>query len=139
MQLPGLSILEVYNVSMNIKTHAVNFDLTEAISEYVDKKVSTLGKFIPNSESLLCEVEIGRTTKHHNSGDIFKAEINILIPGGSQVYAKAEEPELYAAIDIVRDEAERVIVSQKSKKDTLYRRGSAQIKNLLKRVNGWGK
>ncbi len=123
---------------MNIKTRAVNFDLTDAISEYVDKKVSTLGKFIPNSENLLCEVEIGRTTKHHNSGDIFKAEINILVPGGSQVYAKAEESELYTAIDIVRDEAERVIVSQKNKKDTLFRRGASQVKNLLKRVS-WRK
>ena len=120
---------------MNIKTRAVNFDLTDAIREYVEKKVSSLGKFIPNSENLLCEVEIGRTTKHHNSGDIFKAEINILLPGGAQVYAVTEEPELYTAIDIVRDEAERVIVSQKNKKDTLFRRGSAQIKNLLKRID----
>ena len=83
----------------------------------------------------MCEVEIGRTTKHHNSGDIFKAEINILLPGGAQVYAVTEEPELYTAIDIVRDEAERVIVSQKNKKGTLFRRGSAQIKNLLKRID----
>lgn len=124
---------------MNIKTRAVNFELTDAIDEYVNKKVSSLGKFISNSDSLLCEVEIGRTTKHHNSGDIFKAEINILVPGGNQVYAVAEESELYTAIDIVRDEAERVIVSQKNKKDTLYRRGSAQIKNLLKRVSDWRK
>jgi putative sigma-54 modulation protein len=119
---------------MNIKTHAVNFDLTDAISEYVEKKVSSLGKFIPNSENLLCEVEIGKTN-HHNSGDIFKAEINILIPGGGQVYAKSEQAELYAAIDIVRDEAERVIVSQKNKKDTLYRRGASHVKNLLKRIS----
>lgn len=129
----------MYNIYMNIKTRAVNFDLTDNISEYVDKKVSSLGKFITNSEELLCEVEIGRTTRHHNSGDIFKAEINILIPGSKQVYAKAEESELYTAIDIVRDEAERVIVSQKNKKDTLFRRGSTRIKNLLKRVNYWKK
>jgi len=123
---------------MNIKTRAVNFDLTDAISGYVDKKISSLGKFIPDSSDLLCEVEIGRTTRHHNSGDIFKAEINIMVPSGKQVYAVAEEPELYTAIDIVRDEAERVIVSQKNKKDTLFRRGASQIKNLLKRVS-WKK
>lgn len=124
---------------MNIKTRAVNFDLTDPISEYVDKKVSSLGKFIPNSENILCEVEIGRTTKHHNSGDIFKAEINIMVPGGSQVYAVAEESELYTAIDIVRDEAERAIVSQKNKKDTLFRRGASKVKQLLKKIDVFNK
>ncbi len=124
---------------MNIKTRAINFDLTDAISEYVEKKVSSLGKFIPNSENVLCEVEIGRTTKHHNSGDIFKAEINIMVPGGSQVYAVAEESELYTAIDIVRDEAERAIVSQKNKKDTLFRRGASKVKQLLKKIDVFNK
>ncbi|KND51114.1 MAG: hypothetical protein AB198_01695 [Parcubacteria bacterium C7867-003] len=120
---------------MNIKIRSINFDLTEAIEEYVNKKASSLEKFLQNKEGALCEVEIGRTTKHHNSGDIFKAEINIMIPGGKQVYAMAEEAELYTAIDIVRDEAERVIVSQKNKRDTLFRRGSARVKNLLKRID----
>mgnify|MGYP005613128989 FL=1 len=92
-----------------------------------------------NSENILCEVEIGRTTKHHNSGDIFKAEINIMVPGGSQVYAVAEESELYTAIDIVRDEAERAIVSQKNKKDTLFRRGASKVKQLLKKIDVFNK
>ncbi|TSC70934.1 MAG: hypothetical protein CEO12_59 [Parcubacteria group bacterium Gr01-1014_46] len=124
---------------MNIKIRSINFDLTDAIEEYVNKKASSLEKFLQNKEGALCEVEIGRTTKHHNSGDIFKAEINIMVPGSGQVYAVAEEPELYTAIDIVRDEAERVIVSQKSKRDTLFRRGASQIKNLIKRINGGSK
>ncbi|MBP7846441.1 MAG: HPF/RaiA family ribosome-associated protein, partial [Candidatus Pacebacteria bacterium] len=84
---------------------------------------------------VICEVEIGRTTKHHNSGDIFKAEINLTQPGSKQVYAMAEEVDLYTAIDVVRDEAERVIVSKKTKDSTLFRRGAAQVKNLLKRIN----
>lgn len=120
---------------MNIKIRSINFDLTPAIEEYVNKKASSLEKFLQNKEGALCEVEIGRTTKHHNTGDIFRAEVNIMIPGGKQVYAMAEEAELYTAIDIVRDEAERVIVSQKNKRDTLFRRGSARIKSLLKRVD----
>lgn len=120
---------------MNIKIRSINFDLTPAIEEYVNKKVSSLAKFLSSVEEILCEVEIGRTTKHHNSGDIFKAEINIMVPGGKQVYATSEEPDLYTAIDIVRDEAEREIVSLKNKKDTLFRRGAIRIKNLLKRID----
>lgn len=120
---------------MNIKIRSVGFDLTPAIDEYVTKKISSLEKFLDANTDLLCEVEIGKTTNHHKSGDIFKAEINIIRPGNKQVYAVAEEAELYTAIDIVRDEAERVIVSQKNKSSTLFRRGSAKIKNLIRGFN----
>jgi putative sigma-54 modulation protein len=120
---------------MNIKIRATNFDITPAIDEYVTRKVSSLEKFLPEVDNILCEVEIGRTTMHHKSGDIFKAEINIVEPGNKQIFAVAEEVDLYTAIDVVRDEAEREIVSQKNKQNTLFRRGSMKIKNLLKRIN----
>lgn len=120
---------------MNTKIRSINFEITPAIDEYITKKISSLEKFLEVSEGSLCEVEIGRTTKHHNSGDIFRAEINLTQPGTKQVYAVAEEVDLYTAIDVVRDEAERSIISRKTKSDTLFRRGATQVKNLLKRVN----
>lgn len=120
---------------MNIKIRATNFEITPAIDEYVSKKISSLEKFIPMVDNVLCEVEIGRTTRHHKSGDIFKAEVNIVVPGNKQIFATAEEADLYTAIDVVRDEAEREIVSQKNKRTTLFRRGSMRIKDLLKRIN----
>ncbi len=120
---------------MNIKIRSKNFDITPAIDDYVNKKITTLQKFIDAKEGILCEIEIGRTTTHHKSGDIFRAEVNITSPGNKQIYAVAEETDLYTAIDVVRDELEREIVSQKNKRNTLFRRGSARIKNLLKRID----
>ena len=120
---------------MNTKIRSINFDITPAIDEYVSKKVSSLEKFLEVSEGTICEVEIGRTTKHHNSGDIFKVEINLTQPGSKQVYVVAEEADLYTAVDVVRDEAERAIVSRKTKSSTLFRRGAAQVKDLIKRIN----
>lgn len=124
---------------MNIKIRSKNFEVTPAIDDYINRKISTLEKFFGDGNNLLCEVEIGKTTEHHKSGDIFRAEINIVKPGNKQVFAVAEESDLYAAIDIVRDEAEREIVSQKNKKDTLLRRGASKFKNLFKRLNGFRK
>jgi putative sigma-54 modulation protein len=120
---------------MNIKIRSVNFDITPAINDYVMKKISLLEKFLPQGDGVICEVEIGRTTRHHKSGDIFRAEVNIKEPGGKQVFAVAEEADLYSAIDIVRDDAERVIISQKSKRETLIKRGGAKVKELLKRID----
>lgn len=120
---------------MNIKIRSRGFDITPTINDYVIKKISTLEKFLGVKENILCEVEIGRTTKHHNSGDIFRAEINIVEPGNKQIYVVAEEIDLYTAIDVVRDEAERAIVSRKTKRFKLFRRGGAKIKELLKRID----
>ncbi len=120
---------------MNIKIRSRNFDLTPAIHDYVTKKISTLEKFLGAKDNILCEVEIGRTTRHHNSGDIFRAEVNIIEPGNKQIYAVAEEADLYMAIDVVRDEAERAIVSRKTKRFKLIRRAGARIKELLKRLD----
>ncbi len=120
---------------MKIKIRSKNFEITPAIFEYVNKKVSSLAKFLHLKDEALSEVEIGRTTTHHKSGDIFRAEINITEPGAKQIYAQAEEGDLYTAIDVVRDEAERNIVSKKNKYRTLFRKGATSVKNLLKRID----
>ena len=119
---------------MNIKIRSKNFDITPAIDDYIHKKISSLEKFLTVKEGTLCEVEIGKTTMHHKSGDIFRAEVNIIEPGKTQVFAVAEEADLYAAIDVVRDEAEREIVSRKNKRTTLLRRGGAAVKGIIKRM-----
>lgn len=118
---------------MNIKIRSTNFELTPAIEDYVHKKLSPLARFFSNET--ICEVEIGKSTNAHKTGDIFKAEINIVGGGLDQVYVVAEEVDLYTAIDIVRDEAERSVVNKKKKKDTMLRKGGAMVKNLLKRLD----
>ncbi len=120
---------------MNIKIRSKNFDITPAIDQYVTSKISSLSKFLNPKSEALCEVEIGRTTKHHKSADIFRAEVNIIQPGNKQVYVVAEEADLYTAIDIVRDEAERAIVSRKNKYRTLFKKGAVRVKEILKRIN----
>ena len=120
---------------MNINVRSIHFDITPAINDYISKKISSLEKFLYSDKKILCDVEIGKTTGHHKSGEIFRAEIHIRQPGIKDIYAVAEESDLYAAIDVVRDEAEREIVSSKKKRNTLFRRGAMKIKELLKKVN----
>ena len=118
----------------NIKTHSSDFEMTSTIEEYVYKKISTLEKFLgKNHENILCEVELGKSSNHHKSGEIFRVEINIVSPGKHQYYAVAEKIDLYAAIDVVRDEIEREIIAQKEKRVTLFRRGAARFKAFFKK------
>ena len=120
---------------MNIKIHSKSFEITQAIEEYALKKISSLEKFLESRDGAICEVELGKTTEHHKSGDIYKAEVNIIEPGNKQVYVVAEEVDIYTAIDKVRDEAERAIVSRKNKRNTLLKRGGAVIKSFLKKLD----
>src|SRR3989344_5154226 len=67
---------------MRLNTKATNITLTPDIQEYLEKRVEAIGKIIDlNNSTLLIETELARTTEHHQSGDIFMAEINLTYEG----------------------------------------------------------
>jgi len=117
---------------MDIKIKATNFNLTPSIRSYLQEKLDSLDKFLPNDESIFADVELAQTTKHHHKGDIFKAVVNLKV-SGRLIRAVAEEWDLHAAIDIVKDELHREITTNKEKNISLYRRGSRLLKKLLRR------
>ena len=116
---------------MEIKIKTTNFSLTPSIGNYLQEKLNTLDKFLPNDESIFADVELAKTTKHHQKGDIFKAEVNLKV-SGRLIRAVAETWDLHAAIDIVKDDLQREITMNKEKKISLYRKGARFLKNLLK-------
>lgn len=115
---------------INIKTKDI--ELTRAIEDYIDKKIQTLKRFIPDYESGIAKasVEVGRTTRHHQAGDIFRAEINLSV-GGKLFRVESARDDLYTAIDEVRDDLEREIKRFKEKKDTVYIRGARSFKKMF--------
>ncbi len=114
----------------NIK--GTEMELTDAIRSYAEKRVDALNKFVDvDDTSVSANMEVGKTTKHHHTGDIFKAELNVSI-GGKQFRAVAEKEDLYAAIDEVKDEMARILSAHKGKQATLLRKGSVMLKNIFK-------
>ena len=107
-------------------------ELTDAIRAYVEEKINHLDKFLdPTDESIEAQVEVGKTTEHHQKGQVFRAEINLHLRGKYLRVEQAAE-DLYAAIDLARDEMAREIKGAKEKNETLFRRGARKIKNLLR-------
>ena len=127
---------------MNINVKATNMTVTPDIADYLQKKMNMLDRLIdPTDTSVSCEVEVGKTTRHHKSGDIFRAEIN-LRKDGKMFRAVAEEETILAAIDEVKDEMHRVLGNDKNKQQTMLRRSGAAVKNMLRGVGegigtGW--
>ena len=120
---------------MNTQIKASNMELTEAIKEYVEKRLGTLDKFIRGQEgNSHMDVEVGKTTNHHKNGDVYKAEIS-LDANGKHFYAVSEKEDLYSAVDDVKSEIERQLIETKDRNDTLFRRGARSVKKMLKGIS----
>src|SRR3989344_5992839 len=117
---------------MKINIKATGIELTQAISDYVHKKVSSIEKYI-NKEHVdtVAQVEVGKSTHHHKAGNIFRAEVRI-IGGGLDLYAVSEKEDLYAAIDLVKDEIVQSLLQSKGKRETLARKGALMMKSVMK-------
>lgn len=123
---------------MNIHIKTTNLTLTPDIKDYLDKKMESFDKLIDSSDtSVSCRVELGRTSNHHKSGDIFRTEINFQ-KDGRQFRAVSEQDTLMSAIDESRDELLEELKSYKSRRITLVRRGGAAIKQMIKGIGNFG-
>ncbi len=119
---------------MRITTKATNTSLTPAISEYVQKKIGNVEKLIDGNlrEAARADVEIELTTHHHKAGDaLFRAEVSL---HAGDLHLRAEEfhSDLYAALDLVKDELTQAIISKKDKRLSLLRRGGQKVKDMIK-------
>jgi len=118
---------------MKINIKATNIELTLAISAYAEKKIRTLKKFLDVPDAV-AQVEVGKSTKHHKSGEVFRAEVHLVAPG-MDLYAVSDQSDLYAAIDLVKDELIEKLTREKGKREALYRRGARKVKDIMKGLN----
>ena len=120
-------------MATNIK--ATNMEMSGAIRDYLNKKLEKLNKFTrgKDDDATQIDVEIGKSTMHHRTGDIFKAEINISL-NGERFRAVAETADLYGSIDEAEEEIMNALRKSKDKKTNLFRRGGQKIKDMIR---GW--
>jgi len=117
---------------MRLTIKATGITLTDEIRDYLSKKLQTLDKYIDLEDSaVLTAVELGRSTKHHQNGDIFYAEINIY-RGKEAWRSVANEVTLTAAIDSMQGEIARAVTEGKGKKLSLTRRGGLAAKEFMR-------
>ena len=120
---------------MNTKIKVTNVELTPAIQDYLNKKVATFDKLInKKDESAALNVILAKITRHHQKGDIFKAEMNLHI-SGKVFQASSEEQDIFVAIDFAKDEMVRELRSYKDKKIGVIKRGGAEVKKIIKGIN----
>ncbi len=120
---------------MQINLQGKNMELTEAIRDYVEKRVTNLEKLLSKIEEssgeVLASFEVSKNTNHHKSGSVFHADCSINIKG-EKFYASIDEEDLYAAIDGVKEKLFREINKNKDRRQTLFKRGASSVKKMMK-------
>ncbi len=106
---------------MRINIKATKIKLTPEIKDYVQEKMDMLEKYLGDIQVLNCDIEVGMSIGGQNSGEIYRAEANLELPGELLRVEKTEK-ELFKAIDKVKDHLTRSIRRYKEKRIDRRRR-----------------
>lgn len=98
-----------------IQIYSSNLKLTRQIKEHIRRELKNLEKFYDHRLGAGIKVEVGRTSRHHQKGKVYRAEINL--PAFGRILRTQEEAEnIHTAINIVKEEIERQIKKFKERK-----------------------
>lgn len=119
---------------MDIRIKTTDYELTEDTRSYLDGRLTSLEKFLGGDTSLVrCEVELGRDAGRPRHGaNMWFAEIRIMQPGTTPIYARNNAASVNAAIDDVKEEVERQLRQEKKLHVRVMRKTGAAIKNWMR-------
>ncbi len=100
---------------MEVNIKATEISLTPDIKTYVQQKMDMLEKYLGDTQVIHCDVEVGKAVGKRHSGNIYRAEVNLELPGELLRVEKTEK-DLWKAIDKVKDHMARSVKKYKEKK-----------------------
>lgn len=97
---------------MTLNITYTGIDSTPAIAAYIEEKMEGLTKYFDGIKHM--DVEVGRSTHHHQKGDVFMCKVAVETLK-EVIRMEKEEDELYKAIDKVRDHLRMELASLKER------------------------
>ncbi|MCL6619868.1 ribosome hibernation-promoting factor, HPF/YfiA family [Thermomonas hydrothermalis] len=91
---------------MQIETYGQQIEVTPALSKYVETRFERLGRHFEHPCQI--RVQLGLDKPNH------KAEATVALPGKS-LHADASAADMYAAIDLLADKLDRLLVKHKER------------------------
>ena len=114
----------------NITFKHTNSDTDSRIHNFVTQKLSVLEKYVDDVAVVKVEVEFEKVAPH-NSGDICRVEINVVV-GGTLYRAEQTKSTFEAAVDVAKDELDQEMRRAHKKKHSMFRKGARQIKDMMR-------
>lgn len=122
---------------MRLTLRQKDLELTDALREYVARKIvrptERLLKRAGPEDTVMLDVEVARTTRHHHKGEIYRASATLSLAGRT-IRASAEDTEIYAACDALEDELKREIMHLKTSSFSVLKRLGRRAKQII-RIN----
>jgi ribosomal subunit interface protein len=100
-------------MQINIKSSKI--ELTDKLKIYIQKKMDMLDKYLGSFKAINCRVEVGLAIGSQKSGDIYRAEVNLDLPGELLRVEKTEKT-IEKAVDKVKDHLEIMIKKYRDKR-----------------------
>ncbi|MBU1164058.1 ribosome-associated translation inhibitor RaiA [Patescibacteria group bacterium] len=95
---------------MKIKIKATKINLTPELKQYIEEKILSLMKYY--NGIIEADVEVEYTTRHHKKGELYRAEVNLDVPG-KLIRVEKTTKNIYKAIDKVKDHLKTILVKYK--------------------------
>ncbi len=106
---------------MKTRIKATNTELTSYLEKLIEEKLSEIEKGLKGIPDLLAEIEVGLTSRHHQKGDIYRAELQIQVPG-KLLRAVSEKEDFRSALTDAKNEIKLQIKQYKDKAVSRKRR-----------------
>jgi putative sigma-54 modulation protein len=106
--------------AMRIETHGHQMDVTQPLRDYVESKIGRLSRLCePPAE---VRIQLGVDKPDH------RAEATMTC-AGKTLHADARGVDMYAAIDLLADKLDRMLVKEKSKAVDQHRRAGNPLRD----------
>jgi len=109
-----------------------NLSLNQKLRDYVEEKIGAeVEKLLVNERPPIeAAVELTKVTKHHQKGQIFRAEVQVNLHG-HKVISEASGESIEQAIDEVKDELEGEIKKHRGKEKDIGRKKRRFLKRIF--------
>lgn len=107
---------------MKLDIKATKLELSAEIKNYVQKKMDMVERYLGKIQVLNCHVEVGVAVGGQKSGRIYRAEVNLDLPG-QLLRVEKTATDIFKAIDKTKDHLVDQVKKYKAKKIDRKRRG----------------
>ncbi len=105
---------------MRIDTHGHQIEVTPALRDYVDSKMERLARHFEQPCDVRVQLSVDKP--HH------KAEATATV-GGRALHTDATGADMYAAIDLLADKLDRLLLKQKEKREDMRNRAESPARS----------
>jgi ribosomal subunit interface protein len=113
-------------------TKEVEQEVTRKVIAVAERKLAGLKKYLGKNEApTQVYVELGRATASHQTGPVWRAQIN-LDSKGKRYHADAVEERIDKAVDKAVRELEAELRKAKKLNETILRKGGGAIKTFMR-------